>query len=302
MRKLILFATAMMTAASLCAQVTFTRARADQVKVVTNGMQYAVYPSLQQDVQALDTNMFRLFGVALDPTDLSNLVTSATANAVFDLMYSFPQMKDPSVVPALFPTGSTLNVSNLYVPGNVTSASVTANNLLLVGTTPIYGTVDSTVAITINPTNLATVCTTNQWLFRVVSSNTYQTADCVATNGKLMNLTAGIYSVAFNATLPISTNSTNWTVWAETALSSGAVLTNYCTPLTVLAGTPTSTVYSVNYSYPMSPGGTIRALATCLPIRTNSVTIVGGGVLAVSKTQLRDSSGSVITSLPAGGW
>lgn len=300
MRKIFPLLAAMLLALPAAAQLT--RARADQVDVQTNGMTTVVYKNLQLDLQALDTNVSLLRNVTLDPTALTNLVTSATANAVFDLMYSFPAMIDPSVVPALFPTGSSLRVSNLYVPGNVTADTLRVSGVVTVGASLLVnGTVDSTVAVTINETNQSTVCVNSNWLFRIVTNNTYATADCYATNGQLLVTAAGLYDISFSASLTPPSSASNWTAWIETTLSSGTVLSNQCTAISALTGSLTHTGFVGNASYPLNPGATIRALASF--VTTNaSETILGGGVLSVSRTVLKDAAGAAVTALPSGGW
>ena len=293
------FLVALVALSSVCAfgQAPFTRFRADQVGVMTNpAMNYAVYKNLQLDIQALDTNIYLLNKVVLPPTALSNLVIAATANAVFDLMYTFPQMIDPAVVPALIPTGATLQVSNLYVPGNVTCATLTVSGVVAVNGTLNYGTVDSTVATVISPTNYVTTCVTNQWTFHTIADNTFQTPSCVASNRGLYVVTPGIISVSFNSCIFPQDITSNWATWVQVSTASGVVLTNYCS---ILSTNPI--VSFVNFTRPASPGDFIQALASYSPV-TNTVRVVGGGAMLVTETFLRDANGNAIGSLPAGGW
>ena len=300
MRKFLISLAVLLTSFTASAQITPTYVRADQVRVTTNGLHYARYNSLQTDIVALDSNVFLLNGVVLTPQALSNLVAAATANSVYDLMESFPALVDPSTAPALVPPTTTLNVGSLSVSGALTTSVLVADSLV-VGGTPVYGTVDSTVADVVNATNVIVVCSTNQWAFPIAPSNAFQTVDCIATNGRLQVLSDGLYSVSYNATI-YAGGTSNWGMWLQTTTISGSIFSNACTILPVTSGAPATTVFLANFSYPLSAGGTVRAIATFLPASTNSVSIVGGGVMAISKTVLKDSTGGIISNLPKGGW
>ena len=301
MRNLFLSIAAALAVVTVSAQTTaITRARADQIVVDTNGMSTVVYKNLQLDLRQIDTNLFLLRQLALSPTALSNLVVTATANAAYDLMFSFPALIDPAQVPALIPTGATLRVANLYVPGGaITSETLHVTGAVVVGNLPqTSGTLDSTVAFVLCSSNMATACATPTWLFRIVATNSFVTPDVVVAGGHLLVASAGIYSTSFSASLNLSATTTSlWAAWIETTLSTGLVLSNACTP--VLGGS--STGFVGNCTYPLAPGSTIRALAS-FSTPNASTTVIGGGVLSVSKTAIKDAAGATVTSLPLGGW
>ncbi len=298
MRKILPVVLATLLASISFAQAPFTKIRADQVKVTSNGMAYAVYPSLQLDLQALDTNLFQLGLIAISPTELTNLVNTLVNNSVYDLLSSYTNLTDPAVVPAIFPTGSVLNVHGLLA-SNVVAASVTSTNPIVVGGSKVYGAVDSTAACVTVPTNTVTSFPTNFWRFPVSPAQSFQTAACIASNGVLLIQTAGVYTVSFSGKVFPPEGTSNWVPRVETSLACGLVMTNPCL---VFPDADTNLSLFATFSYPLSAGDTITPVASFDPVLVDGTNVVSGGVLFASVSILVDTNGAPVTSIPDGRW
>lgn len=272
------------------AQTFFTKARADQITVATNGMQYLKFRNLQTDLSLIDSNLTTVRTLTLTPTAISNTISSATAASVQDMIDSIPELTDPSVT-ALMPTGAVLNVQGLAVSGTATAAVLSVTDNFFVS----GGAVERTVASVYVPTNTTTALSGTSWPLISASASAYLTTG-YTTNGSLLTVgTSGLYRASFSASHMTSTVATAWIVFTST---SGVPVSNSCPQMTMTRSGVTNSGYSGSFSYPLSAGGTISAFCTY----PSTGSVVGGGVLVVTRTPVQDAAGGVITGSLPGGW
>ncbi len=274
------------------AQTYFTKAKADQITVATNGFTYLKFRNLQNDLDVIDNNLEIISSLLLTPSAVSNYVLSAASASVQDFIDSVPALTDSSVVP-LMPSGATLLVSNLVVSGVVTAGTISVAQDFLVG----GGSIEATAASAYSGTNSFTAPSNFNWY--AVNSNAllYSTAYGVATNGRVNILATGNYRASFSAS--------HWatgsipTAWVVFNHASGLSISNACSVVEKAFGTATNRVILGELSQPCSSGGVINAFVSYPGFTTP---IRGGGVLLVTRTPVQDASGNVVTGSLPGGW
>ncbi len=279
-----------------CAQTPVTRARADQIAVDTNGMFILTYRNLQTDLSVIDSTVRALRDITLSPTAISNLVTTATANSLYDLILSVP---DLAAVTPVFPPGSALTVHSLDVAGSATVHNLHVTGTITVGSDRVLGTVESMAASLFRPTNTLVVASGNVLPFRTDVGTLYYSPDCSPIGTGFRVMSTGLYQVSLSALVDAPVGTSDWSAWVCFTPVSGGSSSNSCAAVEIVDAPATYKAFNGTFTYPMSSGSVISA--RCHFVGPDGVTR-SGAALSITRTAIKDATGATITDPLLGGW